>query len=144
MNGLDIMREIASGRATPPPIGELIGMRLIEVKPGEALFTLNVDRRHANPMGTLHGGILCDLGDAAMGCAVATTLDEGQTYTTVELKVNFFKPVWNQQLRATGKVVKRTRKLAYAEAEVHDEAGSLVAKLSCSCLVLSGPDAQDR
>jgi uncharacterized protein (TIGR00369 family) len=144
MNGLEAMQAIASGRVSPPPIAELLGLELLEVKPGEALFALQVSRRHANPMGTLHGGVLCDLGDAAMGCAVATTLGAGESYTTVELKVSFFKPIWEQRLTATGKVVKRTRKLAYAEAEIVDEEGSLVAKLSSNCLVLAGDEAQGR
>ncbi|HEY3353536.1 MAG TPA: PaaI family thioesterase [Polyangia bacterium] len=144
MNGLGAMHAIVSRQVPPPPIAELIGLELVEVRPGEAVFALQADRRHANPMGTLHGGVLCDLGDAAMGCAVATTLAEGESYTTLELKINFFKPVWQQRLRATGKVVKRTRKLAYTEADVVDETGSLVAKLNGSCLVLSGGDAQGR
>ncbi len=144
MNGLELIQAIASGRTPPPPIGELIGMRLVEARPGEARFEIEVDRRHANPMGTLHGGILCDLGDAAMGCAVATTLEEGQSYTTIELRINFFKPIWTQRLSAIGRVVRRTRRLGYAEAEIHDEGGSLVAKLSSSCLVLSGGDAEGR
>jgi uncharacterized protein (TIGR00369 family) len=144
MNGLQAMQAIATGKVPPPPIGELLGMRVVEVTPGEAVFVLDADRRHANPMGTLHGGVLCDLGDGAMGCAVATTLEEGQTYTTVELKINFFKPVWSQRLTARGKVVRRTRRLAYAEAEITDEQGSMVAKLNGSCLLLSGEDAQGR
>jgi len=144
MNGLEAMRAIATGRAPAPPIGELIGMRLVEVGPGEARFELLADGRHANPMGSLHGGILCDLGDGAMGCAVATTLEDGQSYTTIELRINFFKPVWKQQLTALGRVIKRTRKLAYAEAEILDEQASLVAKLSCTCLVLDGEQARGR
>ena len=111
---------------------------------GRAVFVLHADRKHQNPMGTLHGGVLCDLGDAAMGCAVATTLEEGQSYTTVELHINFFKPVWSGRLVATAKVVRRTRKLGYAEAEVVDDTGSLVAKLSSSCLVLDGDETRGR
>ena len=144
MNGLAAMQAIATGAVPPPPIGGLIGMKLVEVKPGEALFELQAERRHANPMGTLHGGILCDLGDGAMGCAVATTLEEGQSYTTLELKINFFKPVWTQRLTARGRVLKRTRRLAYAEAEILDEQGSLVAKLSGSCLLLDGEEGAGR
>jgi uncharacterized protein (TIGR00369 family) len=144
MNGLQFVEALASGALPPPPIGELVGMRLVSASAGEARFEMDADKRHHNPMGTLHGGILCDLGDGAMGCAVATTMEEGQTYTTIELKVNFFKPVWEQHLTARGKVVKRTRKLVYAEAEVTDEAGSLVAKLACTCLVLDGTDAKGR
>lgn len=144
MNGLGAMAGIATGAIPAPPVADLIGLQLVEVTPGTAVFVLQAERRHANPMGTLHGGILCDLGDAAMGCAVATTLEEGQSYTTVELKINFFKPVWEQRLTATGRVVKRSRRLAYTEADVVDEKGSLVAKLSGSCLLLSGEDAKGR
>lgn len=144
MTGLGLMSAIASGEVGPPPVGELIGLELVEVKPGEAIFTLQAGRRHANPMGTLHGGILCDLGDAAMGSAAATTLEEGQSYTTLELKINFFKPVWEQRLTATGRVVKRMRKVIYTEAEITDEKGSLVAKLNGTCLVLDGDDARGR
>lgn len=144
MNGLAFMQAIASGQVPPPPVAGLIGLDLVEVRPSEAVFVLQADRRHANPMGTLHGGVLCDLGDAAMGCAAATTLGDGESYTTVELKINFFKPVWTQKLTATGRVVKRTRRLAYTEAEIVDEQGSLVAKLNGSCLVLSGAEAEGR
>ena len=74
MNGLGMLEGIVAGQVNPPPIARLIGMELVAVSPGEATFELEADQRHANPMGTLHGGILCDIGDAAMGCAVATTL----------------------------------------------------------------------
>ena len=79
-----------------------------------------------------------------MGCAVATTLDEGQSYTTLELKANFFKPVRSGRLTARASVMRRTRRIRYAEVEVADEDGSLVAKLSSTCLVLDGADAEGR
>ena len=144
MTGLEAMSAMLEGKAPTPPIGELLGLEMIEVTRGASVFGLQASRKHANPMGTLHGGVLCDLGDAAMGCAVATTLAEGQSYTTLELKINYFKPVWTQRLVARGRVVKRTRRLAYAEAEVLDEKESLVAKLSSSCLVLDGDAAKGR
>jgi uncharacterized protein (TIGR00369 family) len=144
MNGLEAMQALASGETQPPPVARLIGFDLVEVGPGSSRFAIEVTRRHANPMGTLHGGILCDIGDAAMGCAVATTLDEGQSYTTIQLSINIFKPIWEARLEAVGKVVRRTRKLAYAEAEIHDPDGGLVAKLSSTCLVLSDDDAAGR
>jgi uncharacterized protein (TIGR00369 family) len=144
MTGLEYMNGYATGKIPPPPVVELVGMKMTDASPGEATFVLDVDEKYSNPMGTLHGGILCDLGDAAMGCAVATTLDEGQSYTTLELQIHFFKPVWSGRLTAKGTVVRRTRKLVYAEAEVVDEKGSLVAKLNSNCLVLLGDEAQGR
>jgi uncharacterized protein (TIGR00369 family) len=100
--------------------------------------------QHANPMGTLHGGILCDVADAAMGTAVATTLNEGETLTTIELKINFLKPVWSAKLTATGKVVRRGRTICLVECDVTDEKGSLVARASSTCMILSGEMAAGR
>lgn len=144
MNGLEMMTAMLRGEAPTPPVASLVGLEMVEVGPGRAVFALEAGPRHANPMGTLHGGVLCDLGDGAMGCAVATTLDEGQSYTTLELKINFFKPVWSSRLTATATVVRRTRTIAYAEAEVVDASGSLVAKLGSTCLVLTGDAASGR
>lgn len=75
---------------------------------------------------------------------MATTLEEGESYTTLELRINFFKPVWEGRLLANASVVRRTRKVAYAEAEIVDKNGSVVAKLSSTCLVLAGKDAEGR
>ena len=66
-------------------------------------MTLQAGPQHANPMGTLHGGILCDIGDAAMGYAFASTLAEGETFTTIDLRITFLRPVWNALLRARPK-----------------------------------------
>lgn len=70
MTGIEIMSAYASGKLPPPPIAKLVGMQMIEASPGKASFVLDANEKHANPMGTLHGGILCDLGDAAMGCRI--------------------------------------------------------------------------
>lgn len=144
MNGLKMMTSMLRGEIPEPPVARLIGLEMLEVGEGRAVFSLQAQERHANPMGTLHGGILCDLGDAVMGCAVGTTLEEGQSYTTIELKINFFKPIWEQRLTATGRVARRTRRLAYTEADIVDEKGSVVAKLNGSCLILDGKDAAGR
>ena len=95
-------------------------------------------------MGTLHGGILCDIADAAMGIAFATTLRPDDTFTTVELKIKFFRPVWEAQLRAEGKVVRRGSILGYIECEITDEQGRLVAKASSTCMVLTDHRAEGR
>ncbi|HTQ86512.1 MAG TPA: PaaI family thioesterase, partial [Candidatus Solibacter sp.] len=101
----EISRRIASGDAPAPPIAKLIGFHPISAGGGEAVFEMEADERHWNPMGTLHGGVLCDIGDAAMGFAYATTLAEGESFTTIELKINYLRPVRKARLRASAHVV---------------------------------------
>jgi uncharacterized protein (TIGR00369 family) len=132
------------GDVPPPPVAGLVGFHIVEVEPGRAVFEMDAGERHANPMGTLHGGILCDIADAAMGIAYASTLGEGESFTTLELKINFFKPVWNAKLRAEGRIVRKGRMVGMAECDVLDEQGSLVAKASSTCMTLSGDPAKGR
>lgn len=139
------LRGLVAGGGEPPPIAVTIGFAPVQVDEGLAVFVLEADMaRHANPMGTMHGGVLVDLGDAAMGFAMASTLADGESFTTIELKANYFKPVWKGQLRATGKVVKRSRSLGYIECEIVDAGGSLVCKLASSCMVLRDQAAAGR
>jgi len=126
------------------PIARLIGFEAKEIADGKATVTLTTGPHHANPMGTLHGGILCDIADAAMGMAFASTLAPGESFTTVELKINFFRPVWEARLKAEGWVVRRGRNLGYAECEITDDQRKLVAKAASTCLVLRGEDARGR
>lgn len=128
-----------------PPIGKLLGIELVDVGAGFAIFTLVGDpSRHASLMGTMHGGVLVDLGDAAMGFAMASTLGEGESFTTIELKVNYFKPVWTARLRAEARMVKRSRRLGYIECDVVDEEKALVCRLASTCMVLRGEAAAGR
>ena len=131
-------------RANDVPIARLIGFEAKEISDGRAIVTLTAGTQHANPMGTLHGGVLCDIADAAMGMAFASTLAPGESFTTVELKINFFRPVWEATLKAEGKVVRRGRSIGYVECEVTDERGQLVAKAASTCLALRGEDAKGR
>jgi uncharacterized protein (TIGR00369 family) len=126
------------------PIARLIGFEAKDIGDGRATVTLAAGPQHANPMGTLHGGVLCDIADAAMGIAFASTLAAEESFTTVELKINFFRPVWEAQLRAEGKVVRRGRSVGYVECEVLDERSQLIAKAASTCLVLRGEDAKGR
>ena len=141
---LDAIRMIQRGELPPPGIATLIGFRPVSVKPGEAVFELPVGPQHANPMGTLHGGVLCDLADAAMGMAHASTLGEGETFTTLELKINFLKPVWSGRLTATGRIVKHGRTIGLVECDVRDDDGHLVARASSTCMTLRGDAAIGR
>jgi len=127
--------------AIRPPVGELIGFEVAEVGEGRAVVVLQAGAKHFNPMGTVHGGILCDIVDAAMGIAFSSTLAPGESFTTVELKINFLRPVRQAQLRAAGRVVQRGRSVGYVECEIWDENGKLVAKSNSTCLVLRGEQA---
>ncbi len=105
---------------------------------------LDVEERHANPMGTVHGGILCDLADAAMGMSFASTLDEGESFTTLELKINYLRPFWTGRLTARGRVVQRGRTVGMTECDVEDADGRLIARASSTCLVLRDDAAAGR
>jgi len=126
------------------PVGRLIGFEAKEAENGRAVVTLAAGPQHANPMGTVHGGIICDIADAAMGMAFASTLAPGESFTTVELKINFFRPVWETRLRAEGKVVRRGSTIGYTECEITDEGGRLVAKAASTCMALRGERAEGR
>src|SRR2546425_6525225 len=106
---LSVAEGIISGKIEPPPVAKLIGFNLRSVKPGRAVLDLQAGPQHWNPLGGLHGGILCDLTDAAMGIAYASTLAEGETFATVELKINFLRPVKEGMLIAEGWVVSGRR-----------------------------------
>jgi uncharacterized protein (TIGR00369 family) len=135
---------IERARASRVPIAELIGFRIEEIDVGRAVATLQAGPQHANPMGTLHGGVLCDLADAAMGMAFVTTLAPDESFTTVELSINFFRPIWQTVLRAEGRVINRGRNVGYVECDVTDQEGKQVAKARSTCFVLRGEEAKKR
>jgi uncharacterized protein (TIGR00369 family) len=131
---LDSAGKVLHGQAAPPPIARLLGFVLKAVEPGRAVFEMNVDERHHNPMGTLHGGVYCDLADSAMGFAYAATLGQGETFTTVELKINFFRPVRQGMLWAEARVVKAGSTLGYIECDIKDGKDNLVARAASTCM----------
>jgi uncharacterized protein (TIGR00369 family) len=137
----EMVRGIATGELPQPPIAKLIGFEIAKVSEGRATVTLTAGPQHANPM---HGGILCDIGDAAMGIAYASTLAEGESFTTLELKINYLKPVWNQKLVAEGRVVKRGRTVGLTDCNIYDADGKLVAFLTSTCMTLRGEMAEGR
>jgi uncharacterized protein (TIGR00369 family) len=126
------------------PVASLIGFAVHEIASGRAVGTLQTGPQHANPMGTLHGGILCDLADAAMGMAFVSTLAPDQSFTTVNLSIQFFRPVWTTRLTAEAMVVQRGKTTGYIECTVKDENGKLVAKAASTCMVLAGERAAGR
>jgi uncharacterized protein (TIGR00369 family) len=141
---LDLIQSAQRGETPPPPIAQLIGFSLARIEPGRAVIDFTAEARHANPMGTLHGGVLCDVADAAMGMAWAATLGEGETFTTLELKINFLRPVWTGKLTATGRVVQGGRTVGLLECDVVDDQGRLVARASSTVMTLRGAQAAGR
>ena len=141
---LDRSEAIVRGDAPPPPIAQLIGFDLVSVKSSEAVVEFHATEAHANPMGTLHGGVLCDIADAAMGIAYSSNLAEGESFTTLELNINFLKPVWKGRLLAVGRVVKQGRTVGLVECDITDEKGNLVARATSTCMTLRGDQAQGR
>jgi uncharacterized protein (TIGR00369 family) len=141
---LDQLRRMARGEVPAPPVADLIGFKLVEIELGHSRMEMDASPRHANPMGTLHGGIICDLADGAMGTAMASTLEDDESFTTLDLTAKYFKPIWSAHLKASAHVSKRTRTLGLIECEVTDESGTLVAKLFSTCMVLRGQEAHGR
>ncbi|MFZ0634975.1 MAG: PaaI family thioesterase [Candidatus Acidiferrales bacterium] len=141
---LERLERTLRGEAPPPPIARLIGFDLIAMRAGEAVVRLEAGEKHANPMGTLHGDILCDIADAAMGMAYASTLEEGESFTTLELKINFLKPVWTDGLSAIGRVVQRGKTVGLADCTVTNSKGDRVAYATSTCMTLRGEKAQGR
>jgi uncharacterized protein (TIGR00369 family) len=141
---LERLDKVIRGELPPPPIAQLIGFKLVGAKQGEALLDFEASNKHANPMGTLHGGVLCDVADAAMGIAFASTLADDESFTTLELKINFLRPVWNEKLHAVGKVVSRGKTVGLTECDITNSAGALIARSTSTCMVLRGEKAAGR
>jgi uncharacterized protein (TIGR00369 family) len=140
MTGLETMRAIIAGELPPPGIAQLLGMELVEVDEGHAMFTLEPDVRMLNPIGSVHGGIAATLLDSAMGCAVHTTLEPGLGYTTAQLNLHYLRSMQPGmgQVRAIGTVLHRGRKQATAEAKLFDSRDRLLAHGTTTCLILGG------
>ena len=139
--GLEFLRSMVGGDVEQPPIGHLLGMRLVEVDHGRAVFTLEPDDSMYNPIGVVHGGIVCTLLDSALGCALHTTLPAGKGYTSVEIKVSYLRAVTaaSGTLTATGTLVKGGSRVAFSEGVVTDESGTPVATATSTCLVFDVP-----
>lgn len=142
MSGLSYWRAVSDGQLPPPPIGELIQMRITEVENGRIAFNCTPDGSMYNPLGTVHGGTLCTLLDTVAGCALHTTLAAGFGYTSVEIKVNYLKAVTvaSGPLTAVGTVVKAGARIGFTEAKATDASGALVATASSTLLIFELPN----
>ncbi|PYV66079.1 MAG: PaaI family thioesterase [Acidobacteria bacterium] len=116
-------------KANDVPVGRLIGFEAKDIADGRATVVL---------------AALCDIADVAMGMAFASTLTPEESFTTVELKINFFRPIWQAELKAEGTIVQRGRTIGYVECNITDEENRLVARAASTCMVLRGQKASGR
>lgn len=137
MTGLDYLRAMADGTLPPPPISALMRMGLTSVEHGRVEFTCDPDESAYNPIGVVHGGLVCTLLDSVAGCALHSTLAAGRGYTSVEIKVNYLKAVTTRSgtLSAVGTVVKAGSRVGFTEGVVTDASGAVVATASSTLLV---------
>jgi uncharacterized protein (TIGR00369 family) len=135
LSGLEYLQGIMEGRFPPPPIASLVGSRLVSVKAGEAVFRCTPDESFLNPLGLVHGGLLCTLMDSAMGVAVQTTAPAGTGYASIELKVSFLRPLpfdGTSAIEVTGRTLRTGRRIAFAEARAVAGDGQLVGHATSS------------
>ena len=137
-SGLETMEAIRDGVLPPPPIAMLMQMGITALEEGRVEFTCALDESVYNPIGAVHGGLVCTLLDTVAGCAVHTTLPQGMAYTSIELKVSYLRPVQAAAgpLVATGTVIKPGRRVAFAEADLRDPEGRLLASASSTLLIV--------
>ena len=127
---------MSEGKAEPPPIMTTLGMKVVQLGEGDATLSMKVDKTFHNPMGTLHGGIMTDIADACMGMATMTTLKEDETFTTLELKTNFIRPVIQGKITAEARVLHRGRTIVLVEFVVKNDEGKEVARGIATQMIL--------
>jgi uncharacterized protein (TIGR00369 family) len=137
LSGLEYLQKIVAGELPRPPIGALMDFALAELSEGRAVFTVEPAEYHYNPIGVVHGGVAATLLDSAMGCAVHTTLPAGAGYTTLEIKVNYVRPMTAETglVRCEAQVVYTGGRTATAEGKIVDESGKLYAHATTTCII---------
>ena len=136
-SGLEFLKAIIDGTLPPPPIGATLGFRLVEAERGFAAFEGDPQRRHYNPIGTVHAGFAATLLDSCMACCLQTMVDKGFGYTTLELKVNLVRPITDAtgRVRAEGRVLHCGRRTGTSEGRLTDAQGRLLAHGTTTCLI---------
>lgn len=137
-SGIEQLRAIASGLVAAPPISSHIGLGFVSVADGDVVMTAEPDESHYNPIGSVHGGFFATVLDSVCGCAVHSTLPVGVGYTSLEIKVSFLHPITAETgtVTAHGWVTRRAKNVAFAEAEIRDAEGRVLATASSTCLII--------
>jgi uncharacterized protein (TIGR00369 family) len=137
LSGLEFLSRVAAGELPPPPMARLMNIRLVEVAVGRVVFEGTPEEYHYNPLGVVHGGMAATLLDSALGCCVNSHLAAGDFYTTLELKVNYLRPITiaTGLVRAIATTVHIGRTTALVEAKVLDGSNRIYAYASSTCLI---------
>lgn len=129
----------------PTAISRLLGFRIVAIDEAMAVIELDADaQRHGNQQGTVHGGLLCELADAAIGTAHSTLMQEGESFTSIELKATFLRPVWQARLQAHAWAEHRGRTVSHYRCEIRCEDGTVIAIVTSAMMTLRGTSAQGR
>ncbi len=138
-SGAEVLQAMIRGELPPPPVMATLGIEAVLFEEGRAVFRLDPDEMHYNPLGSVHGGVIATLLDSAAGCAVQSVLPEGQGYTSVDLSTKFLRPVTARTGPVTveGTVVARGARTALAEARLSDAQGRLLAHATSTCLLFA-------
>src|SRR5436189_6401489 len=138
LSGLELLQKVVAGELPRPPIADLMNFDLVELSEGRAVFTVEPGEYHYNPIGVVHGGLAATLLDSAMGCAVHSTLPAGGGYTTLEIKVNYIRPMTAEtgRVRCEAKVIHVGGRTATAEGRIVDDSGKLYAHGTTTCFSL--------
>ncbi len=151
---LDYLNHLINGTLTsdmcthmqyPTPISLTLGIGLVEAGTGTATVKIDASKEiHGNQQGTVHGGLICELADAAIGTAHSTTIAEGESFTSIELKINFYRPVFNSVLLATAKPLQSGNTISHYICEVTRDDGKVVAIVTSTVMTLKGDKALGR
>ena len=137
LSGLEYMRKVAAGELPPSGMGQLLGFKLVEVSEGRAVFTVTPDERHYNGLGIAHGGLAATVLDSALGCAINTMLPAGRIFTTLEMKINYVRPLRREtgEVRCEATTIHVGGRTATAEGRIVDAAGKLYAHGTATCIL---------
>lgn len=138
MSGLEYLQAMGRGELPPPPIMATLAIEPVEIVEGRVVFAVTPAEFHYNPIGVVHGGLASTLCDSAMACAIHSTLPAGVGYTTLELKINFVRPltIATGRVQCEGTIIHPGGRVATAEARITDAAGKLYAHATTTCMIL--------
>jgi uncharacterized protein (TIGR00369 family) len=137
LSGLEYMRHLMAGELPPSGMAQLMNFRLVEVSEGHAVFAVKPDERHYNGIGIVHGGLAATLLDSALGCAINTMMPPGRIFTTLEMKINYVRPLRREtgEVRCEASVLHVGARVATAEGRIVDEGGKLYAHGTATCML---------